>query len=170
MKNKSTYLCLKENIYDKQRPQGNPFLRGSAFVSVMPCPRHTVLKFNTNGKYKTCHQSKWSSIQLQWSAHSPYRQKVPNSKPGGNSSTSKLWVFLVAQTVKNLPAMWETWVRFLGWEDPLEEGMTTHSNMLAWRIPMDRGARQAKFHGITKSQTQLSNLSTHTTHIMYITH
>ena len=80
------------------------------------------------------------------------------------------WVFLVAQTVKNLPAMWETWVRFLGWEDPLEEGMATHSNILAWRIPMDRGARQAKVHGITKSQTQLSDLSTHTTHIMYITH
>ena len=42
---------------------------------------------------------------------------------------------MVAQTVKNLPAMWETWVRSLGWEDPLEEGMATHSNILAWRIP-----------------------------------
>ena len=37
--------------------------------------------------------------------------------------------------VKNLPAMWETWVRSLGWEDPLEEGMATHSNIPAWRIP-----------------------------------
>ena len=37
--------------------------------------------------------------------------------------------------VKNLPAMWETWVRPLDWEDPLEEGMATHSNILAWRIP-----------------------------------
>ena len=42
---------------------------------------------------------------------------------------------LVAQTVKNLPAMWETWVRYLGWKDPLEEGMVTHSSILAWRIP-----------------------------------
>ena len=42
---------------------------------------------------------------------------------------------LVAQTVKHLPAMWETWVRSLGWEDPLEEGMATHSSILAWRIP-----------------------------------
>ena len=41
----------------------------------------------------------------------------------------------VAQTVKNLPAMWETWVRSLGWEDPLEEGMATQSSTLAWRIP-----------------------------------
>ena len=37
--------------------------------------------------------------------------------------------------VKNLPAMWETWVRFLGWEDPVKEGVSTHSNILAWRIP-----------------------------------
>ena len=42
---------------------------------------------------------------------------------------------LVAQTVKNPPVMWETWVRSLGWEDPLEEGMATHSSILAWRIP-----------------------------------
>ena len=41
----------------------------------------------------------------------------------------------MAQTVKNLPAMWETWIRSLGWEDLLEEGMTTRSNILAWRIP-----------------------------------
>ena len=42
---------------------------------------------------------------------------------------------LVAQMVKNLPAMQETWVRSLGWEDPLEKGMATHSSILAWRIP-----------------------------------
>ena len=47
------------------------------------------------------------------------------------------WAFLVAQTIKNLPAMWETWVQSLGWEDPLEEGVATHSSILAWRIPMD---------------------------------
>ena len=41
--------------------------------------------------------------------------------------------FLVAQMVKNLPAMWETWVQSLGWEDHLEEGMATHSSILAWR-------------------------------------
>ena len=47
----------------------------------------------------------------------------------------------VAQTVKNLAAMQETWVRSLGWEEPLKEGMTTPFSILAWRIPMDRGAR-----------------------------
>ena len=45
------------------------------------------------------------------------------------------WASLVAQLVKNLPAMWETWVRSLGWEDPLEKGKATHSSNLAWRIP-----------------------------------
>ena len=43
------------------------------------------------------------------------------------------WVSLVAQTVKNLPAMWEIWVRSLGWEDPLEKEMATHSSILAWK-------------------------------------
>ena len=42
---------------------------------------------------------------------------------------------LVVQMVKNLPAMWENWVQSLGWEDALEEGMATHSSILAWRIP-----------------------------------
>ena len=44
------------------------------------------------------------------------------------------WASLVAQMVKNLPAVWETWVQSLSWEDPLQEGMTTHSSILAWRI------------------------------------
>ena len=59
---------------------------------------------------------------------------------------------LVALTVKNLPAMWETWVQSLGWEDPLEEGMATHSGILAWRIPMDKGAWQSTVHGVAKSR------------------
>ena len=45
------------------------------------------------------------------------------------------WASLLAQLVKNLPAMWETWVRTLGQEDPMEKEMATHSNLLAWRIP-----------------------------------
>ena len=45
------------------------------------------------------------------------------------------WASLVAQLVKNLPAMWETWVGFLGWEDLLDKGMATYSSILAWRIP-----------------------------------
>ena len=45
------------------------------------------------------------------------------------------WASLVAQLVKNPSAVWETWVQSLGWVDPLEESMTTHSNILVWRIP-----------------------------------
>ena len=59
---------------------------------------------------------------------------------------------LVAQLVKNLPAMQETWVQSLGWEDPLEKGMATYSSILAWRIPWT-----VIVHGVAKSQTRLSN-------------
>ena len=64
--------------------------------------------------------------------------------------------FPTGSAVKNLPAvqeMRETWVQSLGREDPLGEEMATHSSILAWRIPMDRGAWQAAVHGVTKSQT-----------------
>ena len=67
----------------------------------------------------------------------------PGSIPGSGRSTGKgigyplqySWASLVAQLIKNPPAMWETWARSLGWEDPLEKGKATHSSILAWRIP-----------------------------------
>ena len=59
--------------------------------------------------------------------------------------------------VENLTAMQETQVQSLGQEDPLEEGMATHSSILVWRIPMDRGAWQAAVLGVVKSQTRLSD-------------
>ena len=55
--------------------------------------------------------------------------------------------------VKNPPAMRETWVRSLGWEDPLEEGMVIHSSNLSWRISMGRGAWWATVHGLTELDT-----------------
>ena len=54
--------------------------------------------------------------------------------------TFKNQASLVAQLIKNLPAIQETWVRSLGWEDTLEKGMATHPSILAWRLPKDRGA------------------------------
>ena len=85
----------------------------------------------------------------------------PSSIPASGSShregigypLQSSWASLVAYTVKNLPALWETWVRPLGWEDPLEEGMAIHSCILAWRIAMDRGAWRATVHGGPKSRT-----------------
>ena len=61
---------------------------------------------------------------------------------------------LVAQTVKNLPVLWETCVPSLDWEDPVEKDMAIHSSILAWRIPMDRGAWQAAVHGVAKSSSR----------------
>ena len=63
----------------------------------------------------------------------------------------------MAQWVKNPLAMPETWVQSLGWEDSLEEDIATHSSILAWSIPMDRGAWPAAVYGVTKSWTQLSD-------------
>ena len=60
---------------------------------------------------------------------------------------------LVAQLVKNPPAMQETLIRSLSWEDPLDKGMATHSSILAYKIPRDRGTWQAAVHGVEKSQT-----------------
>ena len=61
------------------------------------------------------------------------------------------WASLVAQLVKNPPAMWETWVQSLGWEDPLEKGISTNSSIMAWRIP------GTTVHGVTNSWTELSD-------------
>ena len=68
------------------------------------------------------------------------------------------WTSLVAQLVKNPPAMWKTWVQSLGWEDPVEKGKATHSSVLAWRIPWT-------VHGVAKNQTRLSDF--HSLHYLY---
>ena len=82
----------------------------------------------------------------------------PSSIPGsGRSAGERIgcplqysWASLVVQLVKNPPAMQETWVQSLGWEDPLKKGKATHSSILAWRIP-------GLFHGVAKSWTLLSD-------------
>ena len=77
------------------------------------------------GKESTCNAGDLSSI--------PRLGRSPGEGIGYTLQYS--WASLVAQTVKNLPAMQDSWVPSLGWEDPLEEGMATHSSILAWRIP-----------------------------------
>ena len=86
----------------------------------------------------------------------------PSSIPGLGRSGEGIgyplqysWVFLVAQLVKNLLAMQETWVRSLGWEDPLKGRTVTHSSILAWKIPW------TTVHGVAKSWTQLSDFHFH---------
>ena len=70
-----------------------------------------------------------------------------------NNGPLKIGISLVAQTAKNLPAMQDTQVGSLGQEDPLEKGMATHSSILVWKNPMERGSRWATGHGITESDT-----------------
>ena len=63
------------------------------------------------------------------------------------------WAFLRAQSVKNLPGMQETWVRFLGWEDPLEEEMANQSSILACRVPWTEESGRPQFMGLQESDT-----------------
>ena len=75
----------------------------------------------------------------------------PGSIPGSGSFPGEeidyllqySWASLVVQMIKNPHAVRETWIQSLGWKDPLEEDVATYSGILAWRIPMDRGAWQA---------------------------
>ena len=78
---------------------------------------------------------------------------VPGTWPI-NDTFFPMWASLVAQMVKNLPAMQETWVQSLGQEDPLEKGMAIHSSILAW---MGIGVWEDIAHGVTKSWTRLSD-------------
>ena len=73
-----------------------------------------------------------------------------------------IWASLVAQLVKNPPAIQETMIQFLGWENPLEESMATHTSILFWRIPMDRGAWQDKESWGPKELDMTERLSTNT--------
>ena len=75
-------------------------------------------------------------------------------------SQCSLRTSLLAQMVKNLPAMQEMRFQSLGQEDPLKKGLATHSRILAWRIPMDRGAWPATVHKATQNWTWLKQLST----------
>ena len=67
--------------------------------------------------------------------------------------------------VKNLLAVQETWVRSLGWEDPLKEGMANHSSILVWRIPWAEEPGGLQSMGLQMSWSQLKPLSTHVVHI-----
>ena len=80
---------------------------------------------SSGGKESACNAGDLSSV--------PGLGRSPGERMGYPLQYS--WASLVAHMVKNLPAMQDTWVRPLGWEDPLEEGMATHSSILAWRIP-----------------------------------
>ena len=104
---------------------------------------HGVAKSQLNGRAVVT-QTGFFSCSPCW--------QVKFFSPSLNSKLS--WgASLVAQLVKNPPAMQKTWVWSLGWGDPLEKGMATHSSILAWRIPMDREAWRVGYNGVAKSRT-----------------
>ena len=91
------------------------------------------------------------------------------SSPAFHKTYSAYRVSLMAQLLKNLPAVWKTWVWSLGWEEPLEEDMATHSSILAWRIPMDRGAWWATVHGGPKESDATNHWATGGSSIKLVT-
>ena len=90
-----------------------------------------------------------------------FAKKVRKSQWKALSFAGTLLASLVAQKIKNPPAMQKTWVQSLGWEDPLEEGMATHSSILAWRMPRDRGAWWTAVHRVAELD-MVDRLSTST--------
>ena len=106
-------------------------------------------------KGKATHSSvfglSWCSVGKEWTCNVGDLGLIPGLGRSPEEGIGYLlqysWASLMAQLVKNPPAMQETWVRSLGWADPLKKGKATHSSSLAWRIPMDRGAGRAQSMG-----------------------
>ena len=130
-------------------------------------PWHWLLWRELENK-QTNTRCNWDKLQLclgfpgsSAGKESACNARDPSSIPGlGRSPREGIgyplqysWASLVAQMVKNLLVMREIWVWYLGQEDPLEEGMATHSSILAWRIPAGRGAWRATVHGVSKGRT-----------------
>ena len=82
---------------------------------------------------------------------------TPRGSAKNKTEMKLIRAFLVAQMVENQSAMQETWVWSLGWKDPLKEGMATHSSILAWRIPLDRGAWRAIQSTVEQLSTALAS-------------
>ena len=114
--------------------------------------------------YGATPHSSWGSPGTSAGKESACNAGDPGLIPGlGKSPREKLptplqysWASLVAQTVKNLPAMRETWVQSLGWEDSLEEDMATHFSILAWEVPWKEPGRIQSM-GSPKSQTRFND-------------
>ena len=101
---------------------------------------NNVLNIMQPSPLSSCRVSVFQLIEVRWTNKMVHILSVQSDD-------------LTAQMVKNLPAMQENWVQSLGREAPREEGMATHSSILAWGNPMDIGALWATVHGVTKSQT-----------------
>ena len=120
-------------------------------LSTIPWGRFCYYHHHFTGK-KTKAEKEWLTCSRSQSWN-----MVERTLNSGKSPFNYLNPQVMAQTEKNLPAAQSAWVWSLGWEDPLEEGMATHSSVLSWRIPMDRGAWRAAVCRVTQSRTWLSD-------------
>ena len=106
------------------------------------------------------------SLYWNWNGKPPKGFKQTSDIP--DVIKASLWASLVAQMVKNLPAVWETQVQFLGWKKPMEKGMATHSSILAWRIPQTEEPDGLQTMGLQRGRqdwaTNTPNTHTHTKH------
>ena len=80
-------------------------------------------------------KSRWGKMDENYHASFPEARPKWNREEASTLNQSQICVLLVAQKVKHMPTMWETWIRFLGWEDPLEKEMATHPSIHAYKIP-----------------------------------
>ena len=123
----------------------------STIINIISDPRHICIVLNCSPGFPGSSAGKESACNAGDPGLVPGLGRSPGE--GICYPHQYSWASLVAQMVKNLPKMRETWVRSLSWEDSLKEGTATHSSILAWRIPMDRGACRATVYGVTKSRT-----------------
>ena len=126
----------------------------------LPCLAWARLLF---GIYLPVRRIFWGFLGSSAGKESACNAGDPRVIPGSGRSPGEGWAThssnsglpcCLSQTAENLPAM-QTWVRYLGWEAPLEDGVATHCIVLAWRIPLDGRAWWATVHGVTKSRAWL---------------
>ena len=134
--------------------QGQGTCRLVSGEALLPNYRHCLFTLSSPGL------SPWRGGEIAGASSSSYKDPSPiGSSPHPYDliylNHLFIWAFQVSQTVKNLPAMPESQVKFPDREDPLEKGIITHSSSLAWRIPWTE--EWARVCGVTKSQTQLSD-------------
>ena len=150
--------------------------RSLAGYSALVCEESDVTEwlhcfsYFLNGVWRSVEEKQWTGSELYFHSMSMKKRGGPGSSARKESpcnagdpdltsgsgrtpgeGTGYSWASLVAQTVKNLPAVQETWVWSLGWDVPLEEDMATHSSILAWRIPWTEEPGGLQFVGITES-------------------
>ena len=150
LQNAFTFLYLKSSIFCNSFGC-NPWINVSLFIDFIYLIQMFYCRTNNVFDLRVLFQLPLGVLSNAWDSLNSRTHLAP-----------RVWLeelysgaSLVAHMVKNLPEMQETWVCFMGWEDPLEEGIATHSTILTWRIPCTK--EQAIVHGVAKSRTRLSN-------------